>query len=140
MKLTTKIKKIILVITAFIGMSSMSTKAAHAELPYVPGTQTKSIATFVNDTDIEKPGFIPYFATTSKIGALIASANSTYFSCGEHVTYTRVLKRFGTRWIWMNVNVFDGYNITVNVPAHSTVTVTESLILPTTIPGIICLK
>lgn len=123
------------VVLSLVAVSSFA-KPAQAALSYVPGVQVGKVLTYVNTTDQTLPGYYPYFATTSKIGALVASDNALYFSCGQHVTWGTYKIGYKTYWKYL----FDGYNITVNVPANSTVTVQESLTLPVTIPGIVCLK
>lgn len=122
-----------------LGVISHISKPAFA-MGVTFGTQVGKTVTYVNNTDQETQGYINYFATTSKQGALIASPNAISFTCGEHVTWKYVTRKFGYRWITSPIYVFDGYNLFLNVPAQSIVTVQESLTLPVTTSGVVCLK
>jgi hypothetical protein len=91
------------------------------------GTRSGNVVTYVNNTDETAQGYLENYNTGGKTATFTASSNAQYFSYGTHVTYTRMLKQFGTRYVWVYAYVFDGYNLWLNVPAHSTATVTGSI-------------
>jgi len=91
------------------------------------GTRTGNVVTYVNNTNEIAQGYLDNYYTGGKIATFTASSNAQYFSYGTHVTYKRVLQQHGVRYVWVNVYVFDGYNLWLNVPAHSTATVTGSI-------------
>src|SRR5664279_3262892 len=103
-----------------------SASPSHAQ-PVSFGTRTGNVVTYVNNSGEVAQGYLDNYYTGGKIATFTASSNAQYFSYGTHVTYTRMLKQYGTRYVWVYVYVFDGYNLWLNVPAHSTVTVTGSI-------------
>lgn len=124
----------------FMFVSAPAASANVGDPGFVPGAMVGRTLTFTNTFDAAADGFYPYYPTKSKIGALVASSNNLYFTCGEHVTQTRIARKSIRGITWMTVNLFDGYNVTVRIPAHETVTIDESLTLPVIIPGTVCLK
>ncbi len=87
------------------------------------GTRVGNVVTYVNNTNDVAQGYLDNYYTGGKQATFTASDNALLFSSGIHVTYTRV--KVGYRWI--SVYKFDGYNLWLNVPANSTVTVTGSI-------------
>ena len=115
-------------IALFAALLIMAGFAAPAQAGTVTfGTRSGNVVTYVNDTGSVTQGYIEAFYTGGKTATFVASDNALNFSVGTHVTYKRVLEKWGTRYYWVNRYVFDGYNIYLNVPAHSTVTVTGTV-------------
>lgn len=123
------LKSLITVTAVFVFSVTFILASASSALaqPVSFGTRVGNVVTYVNNTDETAQGYLENYYTGGKTATFTASSNAQYFSYGQHTTYTRMLKQYGTRYVWVYVYVFDGYNLWLNVPAHSTVTVTGSI-------------
>lgn len=117
-----------------VGAIASHAKPAFAAMPNVSGTRIGNVVTYVNNYDevanatIADGNYNYFYTGANKKATFTASSNAINFSYGAAVTYTRMLKRYGMRFVWVNVYMQDGYYLWMSIPAHSTVTVTATLL------------
>lgn len=117
-------KKIIITLLALASVLVVlsPSEAGAAGEPYVYGTQSGQTMTFVNNFDVKGSGYAVF---ASKVNVTCTAPDGTEgFWTNDHTTYTRVLAKYGTRYVWVYRYVYDGENIGLYIPAHSTVVIT----------------
>jgi hypothetical protein len=134
-------KFIVIVIAAFaLLISGMIVSVVNAYGPYVYGNRVGDHVTFTNDTDVAAESIIndggfQYFRAPKlytpafsfpAYGQMTCSADGGVgFWYGDHNTYTRAVVRWGRGGYSAQYRyIYDGKNIGVIVPPHSSVTVT----------------
>jgi hypothetical protein len=103
---------------ALVGPLATITPAA-ATQTYVSGVYT---VTLTNTTDTAAYAWEQIDTTNTNL--VWSSTDPIPYAANRLYTYTRMLVRYGVRYVWVYRYVQTGWLIVANVPAHTTLTIT----------------